>query len=119
MQQKSNKMDIEKMTIGEVLETPEDMRNLVERIKEVEESRVKSANAARKLDRKLKAHPVDRLIERGVFDAEKLLPLLKKVLDKQLQGYSHAEREYILETGLAAFYKTMDDETKKKKNEKK
>lgn len=67
----------------------------------------------------LKRHPIDRLLERGVFEPGKMTVLYANAMDKKLQGYSSSERNFILQVGNEAFNKTMKQlvEKEKKDNE--
>lgn len=64
-----------------------------------------------------KRNVVDRLTEKGVYQTRKIKRLYNAAMNKQLKGYSAAERKFILKVGNAAFMKTMkelikDEETR-------
>lgn len=110
-------MEIKKMTIADVLKTPAFYNNLKVVISDLENTRRKAGMMA---DAPLKRHPIDRLQERGVFEAGQMAVLYATAMDKKLRGYSSSERNFILQVGNEAFNKTMKQlvEKEKKDNEK-
>lgn len=54
-----------------------------------------------------KRTPLDRLRERGVFKAEKMVELYTRVLDKTLIGFSNQERTYINGIGILVFSRVL------------
>ena len=97
-------MEVKEMTISDVLKTPAFYNNLKVVISDLENTRRKAGMMA---DAPLKRHPIDRLQERGVFEPGQMTVLYENAMDKQLQGYSSAERNFILQIGDEAFNKTM------------
>lgn len=97
-------MEVKEMTISDVLKTPEFYNNLKVVISDLENIR---RNARISANAPLKRHPIDRLQERGVFEPGQMTVLYENAMDKQLQGYSSAERNFILQIGGEAFNKTM------------
>jgi len=97
-------MEVKEMTIADVLKTPAFYNNLKVVISDLENiwrnARI-SANAP------LKRHPIDRLLEKGVFEPGQMTVLYASAMDKKLQGYSSSERKFILEVGGEAFNITM------------
>lgn len=67
----------------------------------------------------LKRHAMDRLQEKGVFNAANMAVLYAGAMDKKLQGYSSDERKFILQVGGEAFNITMKQlvDQEKKDNE--
>lgn len=97
-------MEVKEMTIADVLKTPAFYNNLKVVISDLENTRRKAGMMA---GAPLKRHPIDRLQERGVFEPGQMKVLYANAMDKQLQGYSSAERNFILQIGGEAFNKTM------------
>lgn len=97
-------MLVEDMTISDVLKTNEFHDNLGMIIADLKHTRKKAsinANAT------LKRHPIDRLLERGVFEPGEMTVLFAKAMDKKLQGYSSNERNFILQVGREALMTTI------------
>lgn len=92
------------MTISDVLKTPEIYNNLKVVISDLENIR---RNARISANAPLKRHPIDRFLEKGVFEPGQMTVLYASAMDKKLQGYSSSERKFILEVGGEAFNITM------------
>lgn len=95
-------MLVEDMTISDVLKTNEFHDNLGMIIADLKHTR-KKAN----IKAPLKRHPIDRLLERGVFEPGEMTLLFAKAMDKKLQGYSSNERKFILQVGKEALMATI------------
>jgi hypothetical protein len=106
-------MKVNEMKIADVLVTEEYYKNIKNAISYI----IKTRGELRKKYKLIPyRHASDRLIEKGVFEPGQLTQLYAEAMDKKLQGYSSAERKYILEVGGYAFNKTMKellDEEKK------
>ena len=92
-------MLVEDMTISDVLKTNEFHDNLGMIIADLKHTR-KKANINAKSP--LKRHPIDRLLERGVFEPGEMTVLFANAMDKKLQGDSSNERKFILQVGREA-----------------
>lgn len=97
-------MEVEEMTISDVLKTPEFYNNLKVVISDLENIR---RNARISANAPLKQHPIDRLQEKGVFEPGQMTVLYASAMDKKLYGYSSSERTFILKVSGEAFNKTM------------
>lgn len=97
-------MTVEDMTISDVLRTKEFYENLGMIIADLKHIREKQRIKAKAL---LKRHPVDRLLEREVFEPGEMTVLFAKAMDKKLQGYSSNERKCILQVGREALMATI------------
>ena len=95
-------MLVEDMTISDVLETNEFHDNLGMIIADLKQTRKKA-----RIKAPLKRHPIDRLLERGVFKPGEMTLLFAKAMDKKLQGYSSSERTFILQVGREALMATI------------
>ena len=97
-------MLVEDMTISDVLKTNEfydNLRLIIADLKHIREKQKINAKAP------LKRHPIDRLLERGVFEPGEMTLLFAKAMDKKLQGYSSSERTFILQVGIEALMATI------------
>ena len=56
-----------------------------------------------------KRNVIDRLTEKGVYQPRKIKQLYTAAMNKELKGYSAAERKFILKLGNAAFMRTMKE----------
>ena len=94
----------EDMSISDVLKTNEFHDNLgmiIADLKHIREKQKIKAKAP------LKRHPVDSLLERGVFKPREMTLLFAKAMDKKLQVYSSNERKFILQVGREALMATI------------
>lgn len=97
-------MLVEDMTISDVLKTKEFYDKLgliIADLKHIREKQRINAKAP------LKRHPVDRFLERDVFEPGEMTVLFAKAMDKKLQGYSSNERNFILQVGRKALMATI------------
>ena len=97
-------MLVEDMTISDVLKTNEFYDNLGMIIADLKHIREKQRIKAKA---PLKRHPIDRLLEREVFEPGEMTLLFAKAMDKKLQGYSSNERKFILQVGREALMATI------------
>lgn len=95
-------MLVEDMTISDVLKTNEFHDNLGMIIADLKHTRKKAS-----INATLKRHPIDRLLERGVFEPGEMTLLIANAMDKKLQGYSSSERTFILNVGRKALMTTI------------
>lgn len=103
--------NVKEMTIADVLKTPEWQNNVSKIIEQIEKMRLKAANAARKADKKLKANPTDRIIEKDLLNVDKITELYTEILEKRCK-LSSIERTVIFAIGMDAYNKTMKELTK-------
>lgn len=97
-------MLVEDMTISDVLKTNEyhdKLGMIIADLKHIREKQRIKAKAP------LKRHPIDRLLERGVFEPGEMTLLIANAMDKKLQGYSSSERTFILEVGRKVLMTTI------------
>ena len=97
-------MLVEDMTISDVLKTNEFHDNLGIIIADLKHTREKASISTKAT---LKRHPIDRLLERGVFKPGEMTLLFANAMDKKLQGYSSSERTFILKVGRKALMTTI------------
>ena len=94
----------EDMSISDVLKTNEFHDNLGMIIADLKHIREKQKIKAKT---PLKRHPIDSLLERGVFKPREMTLLFEKAIDENLQGYSSNERKFILQVGKEALIATI------------
>ena len=106
------------MSIADVLKTPEFFKELSKLLATLIGVRDKARLQTRG---ELKAHPIDKLIDEGVWEAGKFSVLYAQVLDKVDKTHSSTVRAFILAVGNEAFNKTMaklinDEKTRDKRD---
>ena len=104
-------MEAEELKIIDVLNEPGFKTNIGKVLGEIDAARIK-----RDLFQQYKRNVVDRLKERGAWDAETLAYLYTEVLEKRLEGYSSIERAAIEEIGDEAFKRTFEWMKKRQEN---
>ena len=60
---------------------------------------------------RLQRAPIARLRERDVFDVDNIIDIYKRIVCKQLNGFSSAERDYIRRLCMAAYSRVIDKNT--------
>lgn len=107
---------VEDMTIGEVLQLPAYQENLKKVMHDLKSTRDKK-RLALKGDEKLCAHPIDKLVDKGLWNAGDMTVLYAQIRDKVAKNLSSNERKFIDEVGTEAFGITMleliEDEKKR------
>ena len=106
------------MSIADVLKTPEFFKELSKLFGTLSGLRDK---ARRQTGGALKAHPIDKLIDEGVWEVGKFSVLYAQVLDKVDKTHSSTVRAFIRDVGNEAFNKTMaklinDEKARDKRN---
>lgn len=100
------KTKLKNMTVGDVLKTPEYLDNLTRLLDLLWESRQQARQKAVLNYRILKAHEIDRLHEKGYWQASIFIEEYKSVINKTSR-LSASEREYIREVGTSAYVTTI------------
>jgi len=101
------KKSIKEMTVREVLMTGE-YRDEVQRVMDGEVFRQdKAAAEARKQKARLNRTPLDSLLEKGAWEAEKMTDYYACILDKSLVGFGATERAYIEMVCFEAFRRVI------------
>lgn len=106
------------MSIADVLKTPEFFKELSRLLGTLRGSRDK---ARWQVGGALKAHPIDKLIDEGVWSAGKFSVLYAQVLDKVDKTHSSTVRAFVAAVGGEAFDRTMvklinDEKTRDKRS---
>lgn len=95
--------DIKKLKVSEVLAMPEFREQMARQIEIEEDAHTKAIRQGR-----LNRMPIDRLRDRGVFNADTMVQLYTAVVGKSLVGFSADEREYISRIGLVCFGRVLN-----------
>lgn len=111
------KTQLKKSTVADILQTPEYGDNLQKLLDLLWNSRQQARQKAALNNRILKAHEIDRLHEKGYWQASTFIEEYKSVINKTSR-LSASEREYIREVGTSAYVTTIknfQNESKGKK----
>lgn len=76
-------------------------------IDDLKNQRAKDEVKAQDKGGRLKSHPIEHLIDEGVFNSKDMKELFIHSLQKTLIGYSRRERAFIRDVGMMAFNRTM------------
>lgn len=101
------KINIEKLTIGDVLSMKEYEEQLQAIVNELRASRNSARVNAAKSSDKLKRHPIDILTESGLWHVGFLIGAYREILDK-CSPYSRTLRTFVRDVCTEAFNKTMN-----------
>lgn len=109
------KIDLDKMTLEQLLDSDVFERELIRQI-EMETSRHdRMAREAFKSGLRLQRAPIATLREKGVFDAENIRDIYKHIVCKTLKGFSSAERLYVQQVCLMAYWRVVELHGKQEK----
>ena len=100
------KTQLKKSTVADILQTPEYADNLQKLLDLLWNSRQQAREKATLNNRILKAHEIDRLHEKGYWQASTFIEEYKSVINKTSR-LSASEREYIREVGTSAYVTTI------------
>lgn len=108
------KTQLKKMTVADILQTPEYADNLQKLLDLLWNSRQQAREKAALNNRILKAHEIDRLHEKGYWQAKTFIEEYKSVINKTSR-LAASEREYIREVGTSAYVTTIKNFQNEKK----
>lgn len=91
------------LSIAEVIKTDMFFNNMQKLLSSLQSSRTK---AIYKYRGQVKAHPIDRLTDKGLFNAGDMIVLYAQVMDKKCR-LARSERDFVKEVGTEVFLKTM------------
>ena len=100
------KTQLKKSTVADILQTPEYGDNLQKLLDLLWNSRQQAREKATSRNQQLKAHEIDRLHEKGYWQASTFIEEYKSVINKTSR-LSASEREYIREVGTSAYVTTI------------
>ena len=107
IREKPEKLDLSMMTVEQVLDNEQFEQELIIQIKNESEHHNEMSKEAFKAGLRLQRAPIVSLMERGVFDAENIRDIFKLMVCKQLRGFSAAEREYIKNLCMMAYWRVV------------
>ena len=103
-----DRLDIKKMTVEQVLDSEAFERELIKQIENETKHHSEMAKQAFYSGMRLQRAPIQSLIDKGVFDAENVRDIYKHIICKTLQGFSAAEREYIKNVCMMAYWRVVE-----------
>lgn len=110
-------LDIDKLTVADIVTMPEFETNLKNCLDQLIEARNKQTETARKLGRRLKPTLIDWLIEEEI-GADLMHGIFNHLICKTAVGFSASQRQFLLAIGMEAYRQTLIPllKTKKEKN---
>ena len=105
-------IDLRNMTIEQLLDSEVYERELIRQIEMETDHHDKMAREAFAAGLRLQRAPITTLRDKGVFDAENIRDIYKRIICKTLVGFSAAEREYIKSVCMMAYWRVVE-QTKK------
>lgn len=110
-------LDIDKMTVADILAMPEFRQNVSDYLQKLREARKKATEDAKKRGLRIKKTLLDWVDEKGV-DGWQIATIFGDILDKKAIGFSARERQFINAIGMEAYRLTILPLVEKTKNEK-
>ena len=101
------KYDLQKMTVREVIETEEFKENMRKAVDIELQTLTDKAYEVMRHGGRLSRSPLNPLMERNVFNADRMTELYMAILNKSLVGFAAAERAYISEVGRQVYNITI------------
>lgn len=99
-------LDIDKLTVADIVAMPEFENNLKNCLDQLIEARNKQTETARKLGRRLKRTMIDWLIEEKI-DADLMLGIFNHLICKTAVGFSASQRQFLMAIGMEAYRQTL------------
>lgn len=103
-----NEIDLSKMTIEQLLDSDPFIRELIRQVEMETEHHDAMAREAFSHGLRLQRAPITTLRERGLFDAENLRDIYRHIVCKTLKGFSAAEREYVKNVCMMAYWRVIE-----------
>lgn len=104
---------LKNMTVRELLDGELFRKELQVQIDNEVASHDKMAREAFQLGMRLQRSPHQRLRDKGVFNVDDMVALYKMIVCKQLEDYSSAERTYIKQVVMMAYWRVVETLQKK------
>ena len=108
-------INLREMTIEQLLDSEPFERELIRQIEMETQHHDKMARQAFVSGLRLQRAPIASLRERGIFDAENIRDIYKHIVCKTLKGFSAAEREYIKNLCMMAYWRVIEEYKQAKK----
>ena len=101
-------IDLRNMTIEQLLDSEAFERELITQIEMETQHHDEMARQAFASGLRLQRAPITTLLEKGIFDAENIRDIYKHIVCKTLKGFSAAEREYIKNLCMMAYWRVVE-----------
>ena len=108
-------INLREMTIEQLLDSEPFERELIRQIEMEMQHHDKMARQAFASGLRLQRAPIASLREKGIFDAENIRDIYKHIVCKTLKGFSAAEREYIKNLCMMAYWRVIEEYKQAKK----
>lgn len=108
-------IDLRNMTIEQLLDSEPFERELIRQIELETQHHDEMARQAFASGLRLQRAPITTLREKGIFDAENIRDIYKHIICKTLKGFSAAEREYIKNLCMMAYWRVVEAYKKEKR----
>ena len=109
---------INEMTVGEVIELPIFMAKVEECLDEIIRFRGRLHEQASKVHAELKRSPMERLQEKGLFNAHSIKAIYRRILDKAEKELSSTERDFVRGIGDEAIHRVIRQAKIEEENQK-
>lgn len=102
-------LNLQGMTVEQLLDSKEFKKELELQIAMEEKHHTEMSYQAVNAGLRLQRAPIQRLIDKGVFDADNIIAAYKLIICKAMNSYfSSAEREYIKNLCMMAYWRVVD-----------
>ena len=101
-------LDLKQMTIEQLLDSVAFERELIQQIDMEAKHHDDMSRQAFTSGMRLQRAPIATLREKGIFDAENIRDIYKRIVCKTLVGFSAAEREYIKNLCMMAYWRVVE-----------
>ena len=101
-------LDLKGMSVEQLIDSKEFREELDIQIAMEKKHHTEMSYQAVNAGLRLQRAPIQRLLDRDVLDADSIAELYKLMICKQLQDYSAAEREYIKNVCMMAYWRVVD-----------
>lgn len=108
-------INLREMTIEQLLDSEPFELELIRQIEMETQHHDKMARQAFASGLRLQRAPIASLREKGIFDAENIRDIYKHIVCKTLKGFSAAEREYIKNLCMMAYWRVIEEYKQAKK----
>lgn len=112
-EEERNDVMLKNMTVGELLDSELFRKELQVQVDNEVASHDKMAREAFYLGMRLQRSPHQRLRDKGVFNVDDLVAAYKMIICKQAKDYSSAERTYIKQVVMMAYWRVVETLQKK------
>ena len=102
-------LELKGMTVEQLLDSKEFRKELDIQIQMEQKHHTEMSYKAVEAGLRLQRAPIQRLMEKGVYDADHIIHAYKLIICKQLGGdFSAAEREHIKQICMMAYWRVID-----------